>query len=221
MRRVHDLGGASGFGPISIEENEPVFHEAWERRVFGMMTTIGHRSFPMRPAIESIEPAVYLDSTYYQKWLIALEKGFVQSGSLTENEIRDRAEFYRRCPGTPVTQNSDPNLARAAWENRYSQRSPNYEGDPAFSVGDPIITRRIAASGHTRIPFYAQGKHGVVHALRGVFDLLDLKVQGIFKPEPVYTVGFDANELWGEEAEPEQRVYIDLWESYLLSPDES
>ncbi len=221
MRRVHDLGGASGFGPIAIEENEPVFHEEWEGRVFGMMTTIGHHTFPMRPTIESIEPSVYLDSTYYQKWLIALEKGFVQSGSLTDKEIRDRTKLYRSRPATPVTQNNDPDLARAAWENRYSQRSPKYEGDPAFSVGDAVLTRHIDPAGHTRIPRYAQGKNGYIHALRGVFDLLDLKVQGIRKPEPVYTVGFDARELWGDEAESPQRVYIDLWESYLLGPDKS
>jgi hypothetical protein len=28
-------------------------------------------------------------------------------------------------------------------------------------------------------------------------------------------VRFDAAELWGEAAEASQRVYLDLWESYL------
>jgi nitrile hydratase len=32
----------------------------------------------------------------------------------------------------------------------------------------------------------------------------------------VYSVAFGARELWGEAAEPNQRVYLDLWESYLL-----
>ena len=218
MRRAHDVGGASGFGPISIEKNEPVFHEEWEGRVFGMMTTIGHRTFPMRPAIESIEPQTYLASRYYQKWLIALERGFVQSNSFTADELRDRVELHRTNPDTPVSQNHDSDLATSSRKNRYSQRSPKYDGDPAFSVGDEVLTRRIDPSGHTRIPHYAQGKHGVVHALRGLFDLLDLKVQGIRKPEPVYTVGFDAHELWGDEAESPQRVYIDLWESYMVLP---
>ena len=215
MRRVHDVGGAPSFGPLEIEENEPVFHEEWEGRVFGMMTTIGHRTFPMRPAIESIEPDTYLASRYYQKWLSALEKGLIKSGSLTADELRDRVEFHSSNPDAPVSQNHDPNLARAILEDRYSQRSPKYGGEPAFLVGDEVLTRRIDHAGHTRIPQYAQGKRGVVHALRGVFDLLDLKVQGIFKPEPVYTVGFDASELWSDAAEPSQRVYIDLWESYL------
>ena len=221
MRRAHDVGGAPGFGPIAIEKDEPVFHEEWEGRVFGMMTTIGHRAFPMRPAIESIEPETYLASSYYQKWLIALEKGFVRSGTLTVDELSDRVEFHSRHPGTPASRNHDSELTRAARDNRYSQRSPKYDGDPAFSVGDDVLTRHVDPSGHTRIPRYAQGKHGTVHALRGVYDLLDLKVQGVRKPEPVYTVGFDARELWGDQAESHQRVYVDLWESYLLRPEQS
>ena len=219
MRRVHDVGGTPGFGPLEIEENEPIFHEEWEGRVFGMMTTVGHRAFPMRPTIESIEPASYLASSYYEKWLIALEKGFVQSGSLTADELRDRVELRRRNPDSPVSQNHDSTLTRSAWRDRYSQRSPKYDGDPVFSTGDVVVTRHMDTAGHTRIPQYAQGKRGAVHALRGVFDLLDLKVQGILKPEPVYTVGFDARELWGDQAQSPQRVYIDLWESYLLPPE--
>jgi nitrile hydratase len=31
----------------------------------------------------------------------------------------------------------------------------------------------------------------------------------------LYSVSFDARELWGESAEANQRVHIDLWESYL------
>ena len=219
MRRVHDVGGTSGFGALEIEKNEPVFHEEWEGRVFGMMTTIGHRTFPMRPTIESIEPATYLKSSYYEKWLIALEMGFVRSGTLTDDELRDRVAFHRRHPETLVSRNHDPDLTRATRRDRYSQRSPKYDGSPVFSAGDVVVTRRMDLTGHTRIPHYAQCKHGSVHALRGVYDLLDMKVQGIFRPEPVYTVGFDARELWGDEAESSQRVYIDLWESYLLRPE--
>ena len=35
------------------------------------------------------------------------------------------------------------------------------------------------------------------------------------QPQPMYTVCFDGNELWGPSTEPRERVYIDLWESYL------
>ena len=36
MNGSHDMGGMHGFGPIEREENEPVFHHAWEGRVFAM-----------------------------------------------------------------------------------------------------------------------------------------------------------------------------------------
>ena len=36
MNGIHDMGGMHGFGPIEREENEPVFHHAWEGRVFAM-----------------------------------------------------------------------------------------------------------------------------------------------------------------------------------------
>ena len=34
--------------------------------------------------------------------------------------------------------------------------------------------------------------------------------------EPVYTVAFDARELWGAAAEQGASVRIDLWQSYLV-----
>ena len=36
MNGIHDLGGMHGMGPIGPEAEEPVFHEDWERRMFGM-----------------------------------------------------------------------------------------------------------------------------------------------------------------------------------------
>ncbi len=36
-RRVHDLGGAFGWGRVPYDPQEEPFHEEWERRVFGMV----------------------------------------------------------------------------------------------------------------------------------------------------------------------------------------
>ena len=216
MRGVHDMGGVSGFGPVLVEENEPVFHDEWERRVFGMMTTTGYRRFPMRPTIESIQPDAYIDSGYYEKWLLALEKGLVESGTLTTDELQERVGYYDEHLDAAVPENRDTELIKAAWEGRYSQRSLKYAGTPLFSVGDEVGTRDIDSVGHTRLPIYAPGKQGVIRTVRGVYDLLDLKVTGVHKPEPVYSVSFQAHELWGADAESGQYVYIDLWESYLI-----
>ena len=38
MNGVHDLGGMHGFGPVEREENEPLFHAAWEARVRAIAT---------------------------------------------------------------------------------------------------------------------------------------------------------------------------------------
>ena len=40
MNGVHDMGGMHGFGPIVVEENEPLFHEPWEGRAFGMAVAL-------------------------------------------------------------------------------------------------------------------------------------------------------------------------------------
>ena len=72
MNGIHDLGGMHGMGPIRPEANEPVFHEDWERRVFGVMiATFAGGQFNVdefRHAIERMDPAHYLESSYYEHW---------------------------------------------------------------------------------------------------------------------------------------------------------
>ena len=36
MNGMHDLGGLTCFGPVEREDDEPVFHDDWERRVFAL-----------------------------------------------------------------------------------------------------------------------------------------------------------------------------------------
>ena len=47
MNGVHDMGGMHGFGPVEHEENEPVFHVAWEGRIYAITRILraggGHR----------------------------------------------------------------------------------------------------------------------------------------------------------------------------------
>jgi hypothetical protein len=37
MDGIHDLGGMSGFGPVEVERDEPIFHERWEARAFALV----------------------------------------------------------------------------------------------------------------------------------------------------------------------------------------
>ena len=41
MNGVHDMGGMQDFGPVVPEIDEPPFHYAWERRVFGLTIAMG------------------------------------------------------------------------------------------------------------------------------------------------------------------------------------
>jgi nitrile hydratase len=36
MNGVHDMGGMDGFGAVVPEQDEPVFHADWERRLFAL-----------------------------------------------------------------------------------------------------------------------------------------------------------------------------------------
>ena len=94
MNGVHDLGGMHGLGPVVPEPQEPVFHEEWERRRFGLFVTCfggGHYNVDQfRHAIEKMGPAHYLESPYYVHWLHALETLLVENGSLTREEIEAR-----------------------------------------------------------------------------------------------------------------------------------
>jgi nitrile hydratase subunit beta len=94
MNGIHDLGGMHGLGPIRPEPDEPVFHEDWERRMFGLMVaTFGGGQFNVdefRHAIERMDPAHYLESSYYEHWLSAVETLLVEKGVLTKDELAAR-----------------------------------------------------------------------------------------------------------------------------------
>src|SRR5215210_7391183 len=90
MNGVHDMGGMTCFGPVVQEENEPIFHSPWERRMFamGMLGLGGIGTLDeYRHAIERMDPVYYLESSYYEHWLAALETLAVEHGLLTKEEL--------------------------------------------------------------------------------------------------------------------------------------
>ena len=217
MNGIHDMGGMHGFGPVEPEEDEPVFHEPWEGRMYGLMATAGRGLFS-RQAIESIEPALYLASSYYERWMLALEKGLAERGDVTAEELDDRTSCFRQNPEAKSARREDPELAERVRVGMYRQRSPQREAlsPPKFRVGDPVTARNTNPAGHTRLPRYVRGRRGVVARLNGVYETPDT-VDGNegWPPQLVYNVRFLASELWGDSAEPNGTLHIDMWESYL------
>jgi nitrile hydratase len=223
MDGVHDLGGMQGFGPVEREENEPVFHAAWEAAVLAMMRAGGSGGFfnidEFRHSIERMAPAQYLRASYYEKWLDGVTRLLVEKGVVGAEELATRLAFFERTPEAPATAAlSGPPPARPPFNPGWVHDVIRETGAvPRFAPGDAVATREMHPHGHTRLPRYARGKRGIIHRCHGVHVFPDANAHGRGEqPQPLYSVRFDARELWGESAEPNQVVHIDLWESYLL-----
>jgi nitrile hydratase subunit beta len=216
MNGVHDMGGMHGMGPIRPESDEPVFHAAWEARVFAMVRAMGAwgrwNIDASRHQRELIPPAEYLRMSYYEKWLAGLLELMVKTGLITREEIASG----RASPTVPKAQPALTADKVSALAAKGSPASREAVTAPLFNVGDPIRTRNIHPEGHTRLPRYARAKQGSIDRIHGVFVFPDSNAA--FRgehPQHLYSVRFAARELWGDQAESRSAVYIDLWESYL------
>lgn len=221
MDGIHDLGGMDGLGRVEREAEEPVFHAPWEGRVFGMnVALLGQGRFnsdEFRHSIERMDPAHYLRSGYYEHWLDGVTrllrgKGVIPAGDL---EARVTGSRSRRRPPAGTAGNAPlieglRTMIALGGSTRRETAAP-----PRFRAGDRVTVRRMHPSGHTRCPRYVRGARGVVERCHGSFILPDASAHG--RPdrvEPVYTVRFDAADVWGS-GETGTHIYVDLWESYL------
>jgi len=217
MNGVHDMGGHQGMGPIQYEKNEPVFHAAWEGRVYAINRVLGAwRKWNLdasRHGVETLPAADYLRMSYYERWLERLTEFSIKFGLVTRAEI----ESGKPAPGSskvkpPVTAaNVEAALIRAS--ARRTAVVP-----PRFAVGQHVRARNINPVGHTRLPRYARAKSGVIDRDHGVFLFPDTSAHFLGeKPQHVYSVRFSARELWGDQAKPQDVVYLDMWDDYLES----
>jgi nitrile hydratase beta subunit len=208
---IHDMGGMHGFGTIEPEADEPVFHEWWEAHAAGLSlatSLAGLRSVGIRQGIESLAPATYLASSYYERWARSLEVALVDAGTLDAAEIDERAATVT--VGPTASEATDPGmveLARTLLNSPCATSGVPIEG--RFSVGDRVTVRRMAPAGHHRCPRYVRGATGVVEraGIGWPHPASDV-------PEAVYNVRFAIRDLWGDDAEPGV-LHLDLWERYL------
>lgn len=217
MNGIHDMGGMDNFGPVVAEENEPVFHDDWERTIFALTLAVFPAGYckvdEMRRTTENIPPATYLQARYYEKWLYALEMIALEKDILTSEEL-EKGESIRKEGGNllpPVP----PEMIEFAMTNPLPV---NLDMDiPAkFKAGDQIIAKNMHPLHHTRIPRYIRGRRGVVVEDHGIFLLADTNAHdGPDKPQHVYTVRFMARELWGEDAAAKDSLCIDLHDDYM------
>jgi nitrile hydratase beta subunit len=216
MNGPHDLGGQMGFGPVAPEKGEPYFHAEWEKRALGVTLSagaMGHWTVDeSRHARESLHPADYYSSSYYEIWIKALETLLKRHGFVTDEELA--AGMALSAGRTPKRVLKAENVAAVLAKGGPCDRP--VDAPARFKAGDRVRTKNFHPTGHTRLPRYARGKLGVVEAVRDGFVFPDTNAHGKGEnPQWVYTVVFDGREIWGEGADPTLTVSIDAWESYL------
>jgi nitrile hydratase len=197
MDGVHDMGGMHGFGKVEPEQDEPVFHDDWERRLYALYRAMSYAGVwvidQARFARERLPPAVYLASSYYKKWELGMEK-------LLAGKALKRKLSAAEVPNT-ITRGSYARPPRAA---------------ARFKPGDRVHTKNIHPATHTRLPRYARDRVGIVEATRGCHIFPDTVAIGKGEdPQWLYTVVFEGRELWGDSVEPSLRVSIEAFEPYL------
>ena len=221
MNGVHDMGGMQGYGPVQPEASEPLFHAPWERRALGLTLAMGATGQwnidQSRSARESLPPAVYLNSSYYEIWIRALERLMLERGLVDASELAqgEPTQAPRALARVLHRADVDGALARGSPTERPLQQPAR------FATGDRVRALNVHPSGHTRLPRYVRGHVGTVTLVHGPHVFADRHAASPAgaafddRPEWLYTVVFDGQDLWGASAEPGTSVSVDAWEPYL------
>ena len=194
MDGVHDLGGMHGFGSIPVEaDDEPIFHQPWEGRVWAISATTMRRTTidRFRWHIEQMPPAAYLISSYYARWLWAVERLAAEQGLL---------DGPASVPVAPRPPSSTPR-----WNGR-------------FRPGQPVRVANRVTAGHCRVPRYLRRQVGRVERVACAWpNPGESAARGTYgEPELVYSVVFAAEDLFGPGAD--HVLSADLSERDLEAP---
>ena len=223
MDGVHDLGGKEGYGPIEVDDEGGPFHEDWEGREWGIAQcarTPGITIDWWRHCRELIMPEDYLAKPYFDSWAQTDFSTYIEAGWITLDEVDaghsqgGEADRQDPPPALSVAEVLDEDRAHAF------RFDAEIEAMPHYSVGQQVRAAKHGHAGHTRLPQYVRGRLGVIHAYHGAHVFPDLSARGEEVHEPLYSVMFEAAELWPEAAGRRDKVFLDLWENYLIEPRE-
>jgi nitrile hydratase beta subunit len=209
---VHDLGGASGFGPVPVAD-DAVFHDDWERRAFAVTQLAqglaGFNTDAFRHGIEREDPETYRSISYFDKWIRNGERMLVEGGVIGADAVA------ARLTGTAPVDEPRRTTDAAPPERRGAART--VEARPRFAVGERVRARRPEGSiGHTRLPGYVLEHEGVVELINGAWVYPDSHAHGRGEqPTFVYAVRFSARDLWPSDDRIDHAVHVDLFEPYL------
>ncbi|GHD89325.1 SH3-like domain-containing protein [Streptomyces naganishii] len=93
MARINDVGGTVGFGAVDTADDPAPFHADWEARVVGLFNALRAEGLfntnEFRDAIESMPPAEYLTTSYYERWFEAIRALLERKGVIEPGELDD------------------------------------------------------------------------------------------------------------------------------------
>lgn len=219
MDGIHDLGGKQGYGPIEVDDDDRPFHSEWEGREWGIAQCARAPGITIdwwRHCRELIMPLDYLERPYFDSWAQTDFATYIEAGWMTLAEAA-----AGNAPAAPDS--ADPpqpmSLQQVLQEDRAHaiRFDAEVETAPAFSPGQQVITAQHGHAGHSRLPQYARGRNATIHAYNGAHVFPDLSAQGTEIHQHCYNVVFAAADLWPEAVGSSDKVYLDLWESYLIS----
>jgi nitrile hydratase len=219
MDGIHDMGGMHGFGKVPRDQDCAFDHD-WQKRAFALTEALAW-SVPFcadehRYAIERIAPADYLGLDYFEKWAIAAAALAQNAGLVDQHELESGHKRF------DITQEDHPAVSsvelltatKAGAEMKFAPST----AEPLFKVGQSVRVLANSPVGHTRVPRYVRNRVARIVSDCGVFQFADAMAAGKGPcPQHCYTLEFLASDLWGEAADPNGRVCLDLWESYLES----
>ena len=160
-------------------------------------------------------PQDYLGRPYFDSWVQTDFSTYIEAGWISMEEVT----AGKTAPG--ASDHGDPPAPMSVQQVLQEDRNHAFrfdasiDSEPTFNVGQRVRTSSHGSVGHTRLPQYARGRHGVVHAYHGAHVFPDLSARGIEAHQHLYSISFTAAELWPEARNRKDRVYLDLWESYL------
>ncbi|ESS10383.1 MAG: nitrile hydratase, beta subunit [uncultured archaeon A07HR60] len=230
MDGVHDVGGMHGFGSVDTDD-DAAFHDDWEKAVFAVEKLLRYQSIygvdKKRHALERLDPATYLDVSYFERWALGSEKLLLETDTISAQELESAREAH---DGTGLFDHDhehdepdapDSNLVGLVNETFRTDAAYDREPvEPEFEVGCDVIVRNDHPDGHTRCPGYARRAQGTIDAVQGTYAVPDEVAHGTEAAEPLYSVRFEAAELWNDDTDSDtdgdgDTVHIDLWERYL------
>ena len=218
MDGIHDLGGKQGYGPIEMDADEAPFHHDWEAREWGIAQSARTPGITIdwwRHCRELIAPEDYLARPYFDSWAQTDFSTYIEAGWMTLEDIgkTDAMQNNSVDDALPAALTLEQVLQE---DRRHAYRfDAEVDAEPLFVAGQQVQTERHGHVGHTRLPQYARGRRGTIQACHGAHVFPDLSAQGVEVHQYCYSVMFTADELWVEAEGSRDKVYLDLWESYL------